>query len=323
MVDFSVAICTYNGENRLPEVLNKLKNQSGTEDISWEIIVIDNNSSDNTAQVVQTYQSDWPKAYPIKYFFESQQGLSFARERAIKEAAGTFIGFLDDDNWPSPNWVAAAYAFGKAHPKAGAYGSQIHAEFEVLPPENFKRISRFLAIGGGKKPVCYTSSEYKHSYKKVLPPGAGLVIRRQAWIDSVPEKLFFRGRLAKSIVTAEDIEALLHIRNAGWEIWYNPEMQIYHCIPKQRLEKEYLMKLLRSVGLSRHHTRMLGYPIWQRPFVFPVYLVNDIRKLMVHFAKYHNVLQSDVVAACERELLIGSIISPFYTYKLKILQKKD
>ncbi len=315
MIDFTVAICTYNGEKRLPVVLERLRSQINTEQISWEIVVIDNNSTDNTAKLIQEYQVNWSQAYPIKYYFEPQQGLAFARQRAVQEANGTLVGFLDDDNLATPNWVAEAYAFGQEHPKAGAYGSKISGEFEVEPPENFWRISPFLAIGGGTKAICYTSSDYKYSYKKVLPPGAGLVIRKQAWIESVPERLIFQGRVGASLVAAEDIEALLHIRKAGWEIWYNPEMHIYHQIQKQRLEKEYLMNLLRSIGLGRHHTRMLGYKVWQRPLVFPVYMANDLRKIILHFIKYRSVLKTDVVAACEMELLLGSIMSPFYLGK--------
>lgn len=322
MIDFTVAICTYNGEKRLPAVLDRLRSQINTEQISWEIIVIDNNSTDNTAKVIQEYQVNWPQAYPIKYYFEPAQGLAFARQRAVQEANGTLVGFLDDDNLATPNWVAEAYAFGQAHPKAGAYGSKISGEFEVEQPENFGRISPFLAIGGGTKAICYTSSDYKYSYKKVLPPGAGLVIRKQAWIESVPERLIFQGRVGESLVAAEDIEALLHIRRAGWEIWYNPEMHIYHQIQKQRLEKKYLMNLLRSIGLGRHHTRMLGYKVWQRPFIFPVYMANDLRKIILHFIKYRSVLKTDVVAACEMELLLGSIISPFYLGKKYLLSRK-
>ena len=187
------------------------------------------------------------------------------------------------------------------------------------PPENFGRISPFLAIGGGTKAICYTSSDYKYSYKKVLPPGAGLIIRKQAWLESVPDRLVFQGRVGASLVAAEDIEALLHIRKAGWKIWYNPEMHIYHQIQKQRLEKEYLMNLLRSIGLGRHHTRMLGYKLWQRPLVFPVYMANDLRKIILHCIKYRSVLKTDVVAACEMELLLGSIISPFYLGKQYLL----
>lgn len=322
MIDFTVAICTYNGEKRLPAVLDRLRSQINTEQISWEIIVIDNNSTDNTAKVIQEYQVNWPQAYPIKYYFEPAQGLAFARQRAVQEANGTLVGFLDDDNLATPNWVAEAYAFGQAHPKAGAYGSKISGEFEVEQPENFGRISPFLAIGGGTKAICYTSSDYKYSYKKVLPPGAGLVIRKQTWIESVPERLIFQGRVGESLVAAEDIEALLHIRRAGWEIWYNPEMHIYHQIQKQRLEKKYLMNLLRSIGLGRHHTRMLGYKVWQRPFIFPVYMANDLRKIILHFIKYRSVLKTDVVAACEMELLLGSIISPFYLGKKYLLSRK-
>lgn len=320
MIDFTVSICTYNGEKRLPAVLERLRSQINIQQISWEIVVIDNNSTDNTGKVVQEYQANWSQAYPIKYYFEPAQGLAFARQRAVQEANGTLVGFLDDDNLATPNWVAEAYAFGQAHPKAGAYGSKISGEFEVEPPENFGKISPFLAIGGGTKAICYTSSDYKYSYKKVLPPGAGLVIRKQAWLESVPERLVFQGRVGASLVAAEDIEALLHIRKGGWEIWYNAEMHIYHQIQKQRLEKEYLMNLLRSIGLGRHHTRMLGYKVWQRPFVFPVYMANDIRKIILHFIKYRSVLKTDVVAACEMELLLGSLISPFHLCKQKIVR---
>ncbi|OUL35690.1 glycosyl transferase [Nostoc sp. T09] len=328
MIDFSVAICTFNGEKRLPDVLNKLKECCAytrqlaidAESINWEIIVIDNNSKDNTAKIVQEYQADWPAAYPIKYFLEYKQGLSFARERAIQEAQGIFVGFLDDDNLPTHNWVASAYNFGKNHPQAGAYGGIIHGDYEVTPPNNFDKISLLLAIGGGKTTFCYTFPENILFYKKMLPPGAGIVVCKQAWIENVPNNLFFKGRVNGSLVAAEDIEALIHIKKAGWEIWHNAEMEIYHRIPKQRLEKEYLLKLMRSIGLSRHYTRMLDLQIWQQPFVSMAYMANDIRKMVMHLLKYRMVVRTDIVAACEMELLIGAFFSPFYIWKRAFLK---
>ena len=113
MIDFTVAICTYNGEKRLPAVLERLRSQINTEQISWEIVVIDNNSTDKTTNLIQEYQSDWPQAYPIKYYFEPAQGLAFARQLAVQEANGTLVGFLDDDNLATPDWVAEAYAFAQ------------------------------------------------------------------------------------------------------------------------------------------------------------------------------------------------------------------
>ncbi len=236
MINFSVAICTFNGEKRLPDVLDRLKDccayttqfQIDSEPINWEILVIDNNSKDNTAKIVQEYQADWPATYPLKYFFEPQQGLTYARERAIQEAQGIFVGFLDDDNLPRANWVTSAFNFGKNHPHAGAYGGRIHGDYEVTPPNNFDRISLFLAIGGSTKTICYTAPENSLYFKKVLPAGAGLVVRKQVWIENVPKDLFFQGRVNGSLVTAEDIEALTHIKKAGWEIWHNAEMEIDH-----------------------------------------------------------------------------------------------
>jgi glycosyltransferase involved in cell wall biosynthesis len=95
MIDFTVAICTYNSEQLLPNMFEKLKEQVDTENITWEIIVIDNNSRDNTAKIVQEYENtNWAKVSSIKYYFEPEQGRAFARHRAIKEAQAELIGFL-------------------------------------------------------------------------------------------------------------------------------------------------------------------------------------------------------------------------------------
>ncbi|NJL09746.1 MAG: glycosyl transferase, partial [Calothrix sp. SM1_7_51] len=102
---------------------------------------------------------------------------------------------------------------------------------------------------------------------------------------------------------------------AGWEIWYNPEMHIYHQIPKARLEKDYLISLVRGIGLARHHIRMLRLPPWKRPLLFPLGLLNDLRKAILYFLKNYKIIKSDLVAACEMEFLLSSIISPFYLWQ--------
>lgn len=316
MIDFTVAIRTYNGEKRLPAVLDRLRSQVGTNGCSWEVVIVDNNSNDNTKEIVQAYQSQWPQTCPLRYAFEAEQGAAFARQRAIREAQGNFVGFLDDDNLPTPDWVAKAYAFGQGHPKAGAYGGQIRGNFEVAPPQNFERIAAFLAIiDRGQQVFRYDT--------KVLPPGAGLVVRKQAWLENVPSRLLLRGPVGASLsAKSEDIEALAYLRRGGWEIWHNPAMCIYHEIPKSRLEKSYLLNLCRGAGLGRHHIRMIGFQPWQRPFVFPIYLANDARKVLLHFLKYYSVIQTDVVAACEMELLLGILISPFFLWREKYLEVK-
>ena len=320
--EFTVAICTYNGENRLPEVLERLRSQVNTEHFHWEILLVDNNSTDQTAELIRNYQLDWPQEYPIRYLFEAQQGSAYARQRAVQEAKSELIGFLDDDNIPALDWVAAAYDFAQTHPRAGAYASQIHGDFEVEPPRNFKRIAGFLAITErGPEPLLYNPR------KKLLPPSAGLVVRKSVWGQHVPQTFTLKGRVGQSQGQAiaasepgEDLELLLHIQNAGWEIWYNPDMEMHHKIPQWRFERDYLITMFRGIGLSRYYTRMLSVKPWQRPIAALAYILNDIRKIVWHWLKYRTRIRRDLVATCEMELFRHSLLSPFHHWK-KILRQ--
>jgi glycosyltransferase involved in cell wall biosynthesis len=315
MIDLTVAIPTYNGEHRLPEVLDQLRLQTGVESFSWEVLVVDNNSSDRTAAIVQQYQTNSP--FPLRYCVERRQGAAYARARAVREARGHLIGFLDDDNIPAHNWVAAAFAFACSHPQAGAFASRVRGEYEVSPPPNFERIAPFLAITQrGGKPLLYDPRN------RILPPSAGLVIRRQVWFDYVPKTPILIGRLDDNPLAGEDLEMVSYIQQSPWEIWYNPSMEITHKIPRQRLEPSYLILLFRGMGLSRHVTRMLSVHPWQRPLMFVAYLLNDTRKIAAHLLKYGIDVRGDVVAACEREFFLSSLISPFYLWQKGYLREK-
>ena len=316
-LDFTVAIPTYNGASRLPELLELLRKQVKTEHISWEIIVVDNNSTDDTAKLIKAYQENWQCPYPLKYSFESKQGAAYARKRAVEEAKGKLIGFLDDDNYPLSNWVFKAYSFAQQYPKAGAYGSQIHADWEVEPPENFQRIAPFLAITErGNSPLLYQPE------KKLLPPSAGLVVSKRVWLESIPKNPILTGRTTGSMLTGEDLEMLSHIQKAGWEIWYNPEMEIYHKIPRTRLQKEYLIPFFRGIGLSRYATRTVNTKPWLKPLALLAYTINDLRKIILHLVKYRMQLKTDLVAACEMQLFLSSLVSPFYLWKSGYLNKE-
>ena len=313
-VNLTVAIPTYNGEKRLPQVLDKLKEQVNTKNINWEIIVIDNNSNDGTAKLVKEYQENWLQDVPLKYYFEAEQGISFARQKAMNEATGELVGFIDDDNLPFANWVNSACNFAQKHPKAGAFSSKIHGVFEKNPSEELKQITFYLAlVDRGSEPLMYEPR------KKGLPPGAGMVVRRNVWQKYVPEKLLLIGKTEKILMPiGEDAEALLYIYKAGWEIWYNAEMEIEHVISSSRVEEKYLISLMRIIGLGRFHLRMLMLDWLQRPFAFFVYLINDLRKTLLHFIRYKKVLAQDIVAACEMQRLLATLISPFYLWRMQI-----
>jgi glycosyltransferase involved in cell wall biosynthesis len=306
-----VAIRTYNAERYLPEILDRVRSQEQLEEYQWEVLVVDNNSTDQTAQIIKDYQAQWLPNIPLRYYLETRQGSSYARRRAIEEANAPLIGFLDDDNEPGLTWVSDALKFAKEHPKAAAFGSQIHGIFEIEPPVGFKRISGFMPVVERKSSVCFTAGRYKQL--NMMPPGAGLVIRRQPWLDYVPAELTLKGPVGKSLSKkGEDIEALIYIKKADWEIWFNSEMHIYHHIPKSRFERNYLLSFFKGTGLSRYYTRSLLCKKWQIPFQTFAFLLNDSRKILLHLLKHKFMLENDLIADCELQLLWYSFLSPFY-----------
>lgn len=307
-LDFTIVIATYNGADRIGEVLDRLRCQIGVSELTWEIIVVDNNSTDNTADVVRQYQQNWTENVPLRYEFEAQQGAGYARQKGTKVADSPLIGYLDDDNLPWLNWVRAAYRFGQKHPNVGVYGSRIKGRFSTTPPKNFERIAAFLALTDrGPRSIPYKPEA------KILPPGAGLVVRRQAWLDNVPEERTLAEKFGER-EAGEDLEVVLRIQRAGWDVWYNAKMWMYHDIPANRLTREYLVKLCCGIGLSRYHTRMLSLDSWQRPLMVWAYAANDVRKIVRHVWRYGQEVWTDTVTTSEMSLYLGSLVSPLHSW---------
>ena len=307
MVDLTVAIPTYNGGNRLPKVLECLRCQKGTEHFQWEILVVDNNSHDKTAEIVAAFKAEWPATSSLKYAFEAKQGLAFARQCAVEQAQGDLIGFIDDDVLPADDWVASAYSFSLQHPQAGAYGGQIHPAFQVPPPENYKRIQSFLSIRErGDKAHPY------HPEVLNMPPGAALVVRKQAWQSCVPKQLRLIGRVNGTMLSGEDFEALLHMYHNGWEIWYNPAMHSDHQLPAHRLEKDYLLKLAQGCGLCICHLRLLYSHPLRKPIIISRIILGSLKRFVQHWLKHRKQIPHDPVLACELRFLISSCFSPIF-----------
>jgi glycosyltransferase involved in cell wall biosynthesis len=276
-MDITVVICTYNGAERVPEVLDHLHAQKQTESIDWEVIVVNNNSSDGTAKIVEQYRKEaWKRAVALQCVNEPRQGLSYARQRAIDEANGTLVAFLDDDNLPAADWVGQAVTFARSHAEAGAFGGQLIGQYEVEPPKSFGLVKGLFAIND-----CGKTFSYSKMGTGEFAPGAGLVVRRNVWLAEVPRQLQSSGVDGSSRANVgEDMEVQWHIHSAGWEIWHNADMIAHHKIPASRFSKEYLSGFFKGIGYSRHGKRMMRFKSWARPLVTPLFWLNDLRKLL-------------------------------------------
>mgnify|MGYP001792397495 FL=1 len=188
------------------------------------------------------------------------------------------------------------------------------SNYETTPPANFERIAPFIPVVEREEVICFTAGW--RAMSNLVPPGAGLVILRAAWLAHVPHSLVLQGPVGNSLsLKGEDVEALLYLKKAGWEIWFNPLMHIEHQIPSWRFERRYLLRFFHGIGLSKYATRMVGKSRWKQPLLTLMFMGNDSRKLLLHLIKHYRHLSQDVVSAAELQLLISSLLSPFYRWK--------
>ncbi len=249
----NVAICTYNNAKLVDLTLSKLALQEVDPCVEWSVLVVDNNSTDETSTVVQNH-IQLNHIPDLRLVHERQQGLGHARRRAVRETSSELIAFVDDDCLLSPDWVQQAVAFCREHPMAGAMGGRVQLLWEVSPAAEILGFEDYLArqeYGDLTRQMPSTGETYL--------VGAGLVLKRAALIESGwMDTMALVGRKGKALTSGDDSEMVLRIRNAGYELWYNPAMQLQHYIPKHRISSGYLCRLLRGIGQSWPTLYVLG-----------------------------------------------------------------
>ncbi len=234
----SVTICTYNRARWLRETLQFITRQSYPAD-RWEILVIDNNSKDETAAVVTEFAAA-PKA--PKYFLEKNQGSSFARNRGISEARGEIIVFTDDDMLGPTDWLQKLMApFQRPDiAKLAAVGGEVIPVFpEGLP----------AWIAGYWKPLALRP-DIGPINERQLPMTANLAIRKDvfAQIGTFRTDL---GRIGNHSLFNEDHELCRRLLGAGFAMWYTPDAALEHQIPASRLTFKYTCKQASHAARSR------------------------------------------------------------------------
>lgn len=250
--DATVAICTHNGGARIGEVLRSLALQE-TGPLRWEIVVVDNGSTDNTAEVCRREAERI--STPLRVVHEARLGLSFARQRAAKEAGGEIICFLDDDNPAEPDYVANAVAFFAANPKAGSIGGKVLPIWEAPPTPLAEAVSEFALA------ICDRGdTAFRYEGLTSGPVGAGMCLRsallRQIYRDEQTAAMV-TGRKGASLVSGEDTALAIRVKQLGYECWYVPALRIGHVIPASRMEFHYLLRLYEGIGRGQASVRVL------------------------------------------------------------------
>ena len=261
----SVVIATYNRAHLLPGTLGALAAQEVHPSLDWEIVVVDNNSSDSTARAVATFVPT--TTVPVRYVFEPRQGISHARNRGIREAQGSILAFTDDDVLPAPEWVSRVAAAMERW-NADGVGGRILQRWESERPrwltEN-RRPSRRLAIMESQEGG-YLALPFKH-----LPQvwGANMAFRRDLF-DRVGEFDPRRGVVGNLLLRGEEIHLIERALDLGLKIAYEPSLTVFHRIGPDRMRKAYFRRL--EFESARGEARLssagpgpsfLGAPLWR------------------------------------------------------------
>ncbi|MGV3464692.1 MAG: glycosyltransferase [Heyndrickxia sp.] len=242
----SVIICTYNPSIiYLNKTLDALKSQTLAQEY-WELIIVDNNSSNNFLEKIDT---SWHSN--IKIVLEERQGLTSARIAGINNSLGEYIIFVDDDNLLENDYLEEALNISKKWPLLGAFGGNIEGLSET-PPENWtKEYWYYLAIRSTDKD--YWSNDFNAS--KAEPCGAGLCIKKEVGLRYVTElnDNTLRQRLDRvgtSLISGGDTDIVLTALDMNLGMGVFKSLRMRHIIPKERITEGYLLRLMEGLKYS-------------------------------------------------------------------------
>lgn len=228
-MDLSVVLSTYNRSAVLSSALEKLAAQQ-SQGIEYEILVVDNNSSDNTKQVVLSFVE---RDRHFRYIFEKRQGLSHARNAGIAAAQSDLIVFCDDDVEASPSWVQQNYEASRRFPDADYIGGRVLPIWGgPIPSWVHQRMAPFALSDLGDKPL-KVSPEKPHCLV-----GASLAARRRAF-DKAGLFSIETQRVKNSIGSTEDFDWQIKVWAYGGHGVYVPDIVCATEVPRDRLSKAY------------------------------------------------------------------------------------
>lgn len=236
----SVAICTLNRADYLRKALKSLTEQTLETD-AFEILVIDNNSTDQTKEVATEEFAHIPN---LKYIFEPILGLSQARNTGLKHAESQYIAYLDDDAIASPSWLEKIlHAFNTVEPQPGCIGGEVAPIWEAPRPDWLSDgLLPFLTIvNWSKEPCVLDANKYIAGANMSFPTA---LLKK---IGGFSSEL---GRKGKQLLSNEEILIRDQLKNKGYTLFYQPDISVKHHVPTRRLAQEWFLSRMYWQGLS-------------------------------------------------------------------------
>jgi glycosyltransferase involved in cell wall biosynthesis len=260
-LDLTVVVCTYNRAALLQGTLDALRRQCVGAGYEWEIVVVDNNSTDTTKGVVERFSR--VASAPVTYLFERQQGKSIALNSGVAAARGTLVAFTDDDCLPTPSWVSdLSHAFHRWH--ADGVGGRILPQWAAPPPPWLlaaPRLHDALALLTETEPrkVELGAREKMHGMRIW---GSNMAFRRSVLLAVGPFDPRL-GPVGNRKYVGEETDLVKRVVSAGGVVVFDPTPTVAHIVDRDRMVKRYFRRLAWQVaeGQARHTGLPAGWHV--------------------------------------------------------------
>ncbi|MBC6367482.1 hypothetical protein DDT91_11835 [Algoriphagus sp. AK58] len=242
---FSVIICTYNGRKRLGVTLNHIINLSIPVGYDFELIIVDNRSSDLSLQFCKDFLEGLHSTIKIKYLSENNPGKAYALEKAFDNASFSHAIICDDDNWLEPNYLTIASQVLEKFPDIGIVGGKSVPQIECEIPDWFPLVESAFVIGGQAKAPGYMDGINEYVW------GAGMIFKMEIWdkLRSQDFSLVTGKNVGKAV--GEDSELSLLARILGYRLYYQDTLVFKHFMPKERIDWKVAIKYYRGFGSTK------------------------------------------------------------------------
>lgn len=237
----SVAICTYNRSKLLALCIESLALMDFPKN-DFEVIVVDNNSKDDTAGLCRSMISKY-SSLNLRYVLETKQGVAHTRTRGASEASGEIVAYIDDDCIAEPNWLKEIVQFYDAHPEAMSTGGRIIPKYTVPVADWFGKYFWGLVANYdlGKKVFQMKGVRY--------PSGANMHFRKKAF----EQYGYFDGDLGRSgnsLMAGEEKAMYLKLINHHEKVYYLPHVIVHHHVEGNKFDKAYVKRHSMGIGGS-------------------------------------------------------------------------
>lgn len=239
----SIIVSTYNREQYIIQCLESIAKQNrSTKD--WELVIVNNNCTDSTERLIQDFLSLYQDKINVSYHIEKSQGLSYARNRGIKESQGDFLVFVDDDAFLDENYIEGLYGYlSKYNDKYIAFGGRIKPYLESELPSWMSPYLMPLMS------VIDWGDEVKEFKQNKYPIGANMGFSK-ALIEEVGDFNVNLGRVGKNTMGGEEKDLFFRIRKVRAKVYYFPKVLVQHVVPDARLTPGFIKKLAIGIGSS-------------------------------------------------------------------------